>query len=114
MLGILGVFTRLDAPLGSPSGQVASLRTLCAPENQPVSEEALDAIPWLKGAHVKVLRMKALIDCVAALDRHEVEALIALEPEGRFVIEKLKLSQSLQLSQKIADPYGPSRLGREE
>jgi len=104
MLAVLGVFTRLDAQLSTPSSQAP--RTLCIPESQPISEEALDSIPWLKGAQVKTLRMKAIIDCIAALDRHEAEALIALEPEGRFVIEKLKLTQSLQLSQRIETPMG--------
>ena len=104
MLAVLGVFTRLDAQLSTPSSQ--ALRTLCIPESQPISEGALDSIPWLKGAQVKTLRMKAVIDCIAALDRHEAEALIALEPEGRFVIEKLKLTQSLQLSQRIETPMG--------
>ena len=104
MLAVLGVFTRLDAQLSTPSSQAP--RTLCIPESQPISEEALGSIPWLKGAQVKTLRMKAIIDCVAALDRHEADALIALEPEGRFVIEKLKLTQSLQLSQRIETPMG--------
>jgi hypothetical protein len=106
MLAVLGVFTRLDAQLSTPSSQDSALRTLCIPENQPISEGTLDSIPWLKGAQVKTLRMKAIIDCIAALDRHEAEALIALEPEGRFVIEKLKLTQSLQLSQRIETPMG--------
>ncbi|MFZ1107071.1 MAG: hypothetical protein WAN43_01810 [Rhodomicrobium sp.] len=105
MLAVLGVFARVDTPLGA-EGQEGRVRTLCAPESQPISEEALNAIPWLKGAEVKMVRLKTVIDCIAALDRHEAEALIALEPEGRFVIEKLKLSQSLQLSQRIAVPAG--------
>lgn len=44
--------------------------------------------------------MKTLIDCVAAVERHEADALIANEPEGRFVIEKLKLSGVLQMAAK--------------
>jgi uncharacterized protein len=105
MLAVLGVFARIDTPLGG-EGQEGKARTLCAPESQPISEEALNAIPWLKGAQIKVARLKTVIDCIAALDRHEAEAMIVLEPEGRFVIEKLKLSQTLQLSQKIAVPAG--------
>ncbi len=103
MRAVIGVFTRIDTPLGAQEGQV---RTLCTPESHPVPEQARDAIPWLKGAQVKTLRMKTVIDCIAALDRQETDALITLEPEGRFVIEKLKLSQSLQLTQKIAAPAG--------
>jgi ABC-type amino acid transport substrate-binding protein len=106
MLAVLGVFTRLDAQLSTSSSPDSAQRTLCIPEDQPISEGALDSIPWLKGAQVKTLRMKAIIDCIAALDRHEADALIALEPEGRFVIEKLKLTQSLQLSQRIETPMG--------
>jgi uncharacterized protein len=105
MLAVLGVFARIDTPLGA-DGQEGRERTLCAPESQPISEEALNAIPWLKGAQIKMVRLKTVIDCLASLDRHETEAMIALEPEGRFVIEKLKLSQSLQLSQRIAVPAG--------
>jgi ABC-type amino acid transport substrate-binding protein len=106
MLAVLGVFTRLDAQLSTPGSQDSAPRTLCVPENQPIPEGAFDAIPWLKGARVKTLRLKSVIDCVAALDRHEAEALITLEPEGRFVIEKLRLTQSLQLSQRIETPMG--------
>jgi ABC-type amino acid transport substrate-binding protein len=105
MLAVLGVFARIDTPLGA-EGQEGRVRTLCAPESQPISEEVLKAIPWLKGAQVKLVRPKTVIDCIAALDSHETEALIALEPEGRFVIDKLQLSQSLQLSQRIAVPAG--------
>ncbi len=106
MHAIVAVFTRIDTPLSAESGQEGQVRTLCTPESHPVPEQVRDAMPWLKGAQVKALRLKTVIDCIAALDRHETDALITLEPEGRFVIEKLKLSQSLQLTQKIAAPAG--------
>ncbi len=102
MQAVVGVFTRIDTPLAAEGNQEAQGRTVCAPESQPVSKEALDAVPWLKGAKVKTIRPKTFIDCLAAIDRHDADALISLEAEGRFVIEKLKLSQSLQLSQRIA------------
>ena len=49
---------------------------------------------------VKTLRPKTLIDCLAAVDLREAEALIAIEPEARFAIERLKLSQSFLISQR--------------
>jgi hypothetical protein len=97
---VIGVFTRLDAPLDPKGSEDTQVRTLCIPESQPIPNQALDSIPWTKAATVKTLRRKTLIDCLAAIDTRDADALISIEPEGRFVIEKLKLSQSLQISQR--------------
>jgi hypothetical protein len=71
------------------------------PESQPLPGAAVAAIPWIKAASVKTpgqknkaasvktLRPKTMIDCLAAVDRHEADALVALEPEARLAIEKL-------------------------
>jgi hypothetical protein len=103
---VIGVFTRLDTSLDPSSADAPQDRILCVPENQPVSMDALATIPWIKAATIKMLRPKTLIDCLAAVDRHEADALIAAEPEGRFAIEKLKLAQTLQISQRPAATTG--------
>jgi ABC-type amino acid transport substrate-binding protein len=100
MQAVLAVFTRIDAPLDKPASNDAQSRIVCVPDNRPVPEEVLAAIPWLKGASVKTVRPKTLIDCLAAVDQREADALIAIEAEARFAIEKLKLSQSFQISQR--------------
>ncbi len=97
---VIGVFTRLDTALDPDAAGASEDRVLCLPEGQPVPNGVLDSIPWLKSATIKMFRPKTLVDCLAALDRHEADALISVEPEARFVIEKLKLSQSLQISQR--------------
>jgi ABC-type amino acid transport substrate-binding protein len=97
---VIGVFTRLDTPLDPQGAEAAQVRTLCVPESQSIPSEALAAIPWIKAAAVKTLRPRTLIDCFAAVDRREADAAISIEPEGRFVIERLKLSQTLQISQR--------------
>jgi ABC-type amino acid transport substrate-binding protein len=93
---VIAVFTRPD-PAGPNAA--AKNRTVCIPESQTVPAEALAAMPWIAGASVKTIRPKTLIDCLAAVDRSEADALIALEPEARFAIERLKLAQTLQVSQ---------------
>jgi uncharacterized protein len=103
---VIGVFTRLDTPLDPSGADAPQERIICAPENQPVPVEAIDAIPWIKAPTVKMLRPRTLIDCLAAVDRREADALIAVEPEGRFAIERLKLSQTLQISQRAAVTTG--------
>jgi ABC-type amino acid transport substrate-binding protein len=97
---VLAVFTRIDASLDNRTSNDAQSRVLCIPDSRTVSEEVWTAIPWLKGASVKTLRPKTLIDCLAAVDQHEADALIAIEAEARFAIEKLKLSRSFQISQR--------------
>jgi ABC-type amino acid transport substrate-binding protein len=100
MQAVLAVFTRIDAPLDKTASNDAQSRIVCIPDNRNVPEEVLAAISWLKGASVKTVRPKTLIDCLAAVDQREADALIAIEAEARFAIEKLKLSQSFQISQR--------------
>ncbi len=100
MQATLGVFTRIDTPLDPNGPDAAQARTICVPENQTIPDEALAAIPWTKAGTIKTFRPKTLIDCLAAVDSHEVDALIAIEPEARFAIERLKLTQTFQISQR--------------
>ena len=106
MQAVLAVFTRLDMPLDPKGPESGQGRILCIPESRPVPAEALAAVPWLKAGSVKTLRPKTLIDCLAAADRREADALIAVEPEVRYAIDRLKLSQSLQISQRLTVPAG--------
>jgi ABC-type amino acid transport substrate-binding protein len=100
MQAVLAVFTRIDTPLDSNGANATQSRVICVPDSYTMPEEVWAAIPWLKGARVKAVRPKTLIDCLAAVDQREADALIAIEAEARFAIEKLKLSQSFQISQR--------------
>lgn len=106
MQAIVAVFTRLDASL-DPGGQEGlQKRTLCVPESQPVPDEVFSSISWIKPGQAKILRPKTLIDCLAAVDRRDADALIAIEPEARFAIERLNLTRTLQLSQRLGETAG--------
>jgi ABC-type amino acid transport substrate-binding protein len=110
MQAVIAVITRPDMPLDPNEPDAAQTRTVCVPESQTIPDEAVAAIPWIKdasiktlpqktkAASIKTLRPKALVDCLAAVGRNEADALIALEPEARFTIEKLKLSQFFRIS----------------
>ena len=112
MQAVIAVVTRPDMPLdpGGPNA-AAQTPTLCVPESQTIPDEAVAAIPWIKAASVKTsgpktkaasvktLRPKTPVDCLAAVGRHEADALIAVEPEARLTLEKLKLSQFFRISQ---------------
>jgi hypothetical protein len=99
MQTVIAVFTRIDTPLDPNNADASQTRTVCVPESQTLPNEALTVIPWIQAASVKKIRPKTLIDCLAAVDRRDADALIAIEPEARFAIERLKLSQSFQISQ---------------
>jgi ABC-type amino acid transport substrate-binding protein len=49
------------------------------------------------------MRARSIIDCIAAVDAREADAFVALEPEARFVLDKLKLSESIKM---VAAPAG--------
>jgi uncharacterized protein len=100
MQAVIAVFTRIDTPLDKGTSNDAQSRVLCIPDSHTVPVEVWETIPWLKGARIKTVRPKTLIDCLAAVDQREADALIAIEAEARFAIDKLKLSQSFQISQR--------------
>jgi uncharacterized protein len=100
MQAVVGVFTRLDTPLDPKSPETTQTRTICMPANQPTADEALANTPWIKAASLKTLRPKTLLDCLAAVDARDADALIAIESEARFAIERLKLLASFQISQR--------------
>ena len=103
---VIGVFTRLDKTLSGPPEDAGKGRVLCVPESQSIPGAALAAIPWIRAETIKIVRPKTLIDCLAAVERREADGLIAIEAEGRFVIEKLKLADVLQLSQRLETTIG--------
>ena len=76
MQAVLAVFIRLDAALSATGQEGPQKRTICIPESQSVPDGALSSIPWAKAAQVKLLRPKTLIDCLAAVDGREADALI--------------------------------------
>ncbi len=100
MQAVIAVFTPLDMPLDPKNAGAAQSQTLCVPDNQTLPEGTLEEIPWIKGASVKVMRPKSLVNCLVALQQHEANALIAIEPEVRFAVEKLALTQSFQIAQR--------------
>jgi phosphonate transport system substrate-binding protein len=107
----IAVITPSAMPLDPNGPDAARTRILCAPDSQTIPDEAVEAIPWIKAAtdrtrrpkfkaaSVKTLRPKSLIDCLAAVGRHDADALIALEPEARLALERLQLSQFFKVSQ---------------
>lgn len=111
MQAVIAVITRLDMPLDPNGPDAAKTRTLCVPESQAIPGQAVETIPWIKAASgkngrpktkaasVKTLRPNTLADCLGAVGRHEADAVIALEPEARLTLEKLKLSQFFRISQ---------------
>ncbi|MGO9487350.1 MAG: hypothetical protein ACLPX9_22685 [Rhodomicrobium sp.] len=106
MQAVVAVFTPLDAPLDANGAGPAQPQTLCVPENQTIPEEALEGIPWKKAPTFKIVRTKSLVNCLVALQSREASALIAIEPEVRFAIQKLTLPQSFQITHRPGTTIG--------
>ena len=106
MQAVIAVFTSLDTPLDPKTADAAQAHTLCVPENQTVPEEALEEISWIKPGSGKIVRPKSLVNCLVALQQHEVGALIAMEPEVRLALTKLALPQSFQIAQRPGATIG--------
>jgi ABC-type amino acid transport substrate-binding protein len=106
MQAVIAVFTPLDMPLDPKNADATQNQTLCIPDNQAVPEGTLEEIPWIKAASVKIMRPKSLVNCLVALQQHEAAGLIAIEPEVRFTVEKLALTQSFQIAQRPGATVG--------
>ena len=101
MQAVIAVFTPLDMPLDPKNAATSpQAQTLCVPDNQTVPEGTLEEIPWIKPSSVKMARPKSLVNCLVALQQHEAGGLIAIEPEVRFTVERLALTQSFQIAQR--------------
>ena len=106
MQAVIAVFAPMDMPLDPKNAGALQNQTLCIPDNQTLPEGTLEEIPWIKGATVKILRSKSVVNCLVALQQHEATALIAIEPEVRFTVEKLALTQSFQIAQRPGATVG--------
>ena len=106
MQAVIAVFTPLDMPLDPKSAGAPQAQTLCMPDNQTIPEGTLEEIPWIKASSVKIVRPKSLVNCLVALQQHEAGGLIAIEPEVRFTVEKLALTQSFQIAQRPGATIG--------
>jgi uncharacterized protein len=95
MQAVIAVFASGDTQVNASQTQ-----TLCVPENQTIPEGALEEVPWAKSGSIKIARPKSLINCLIALQHRETGALIAIEPEVRFALEKLASPQSFQIAQR--------------
>jgi uncharacterized protein len=103
MYAVVAVLTRIDASLNTSTGEP---QTLCSAENHTFSQETLSEIPWLKSLNVRLVRPKTLIDCIAAVDRQDAAALVAIEAEARFAIDKLRLFDKLQIVHRASVTAG--------
>jgi uncharacterized protein len=99
MQAVIAVFAPGDAQLNS-GANASQPQTLCVPENQTIPEGVLEEVPWAKSGSIKIVRPKSLINCLIALQHHDTGALIAIEPEVRFALEKLASPQSFQIAQR--------------
>ena len=106
MQAVIAVFAPMDMPLDPKNAGALQNQTLCIPDNQTLPEGTLEEIPWIKGATVKILRSKSVVNCLVALQQHEATAMIAIEPEVRFTVEKLALTQSFQIAQRPGATVG--------
>jgi uncharacterized protein len=99
MQAVIAVFAPLEAHPNAGAGAMAA-QTMCVPENQTVPEGALDEVPGSKGGNFKIVRPKSLVNCLVALQHGETGAMIAIEPEVRFALEKLTSQKNFQISQR--------------
>ncbi len=99
MQAVIAVFAPADEQPGSGTNP-SQPQTLCVPENQTVPEGVMEEVPWAKAGNVKIVRPKSLINCLVALQHHDTGAMIAIEPEVRFALDKLAAPQSFQIAQR--------------
>jgi hypothetical protein len=68
-------------------------KTLCLSRDNHVSALNANGRNWAAYKRVNVLRRATLLDCIAAVQAHDADALVATDLEGTYLLRRLGLTQ---------------------
>jgi ABC-type amino acid transport substrate-binding protein len=97
---VVGLFTRSDSNFTFDTDESIFGRTICISGDQDVSLLNGQARGWLSHKRVVAVRQPTLLDCVSAVQRQEAEAFIASDLEGRYMLDRLGLSDHFRMTER--------------
>jgi ABC-type amino acid transport substrate-binding protein len=97
---VVGVFTRSDSNFTFDTDESIFGRTICISADQDVSLLNGQGRGWLSHKRVVVVRQPTLLDCVSAVQTQEVDAFIASDLEGRYLLDRLGLLGHFRMAER--------------
>jgi polar amino acid transport system substrate-binding protein len=75
-------------------------RVLCLPVGRDLADIGEKERKWVENNKVTLRRPATTIDCLSMVERGEADALVGSEPETRFIIERLGLSEGFKMAER--------------
>jgi ABC-type amino acid transport substrate-binding protein len=97
---VVGLFTRSDSNFTFDTDQSIFGRTICISADQDVSPLNGQGRAWLSQKRVTAVRQPTLADCASAVQTQEVDAFIASDLEGRYVLDRLGLYGHFRMAER--------------
>jgi len=97
---VVGLFTRSDSSFTFDTDDSIFGKTVCISADQDVSLLNGKGRAWLSQKRLNAVRQPTLVDCVSAVQTQEVDAFVASDLEGRYVLDRLGLSDHFRMAQR--------------
>ena len=97
---VVGLFTLSDSTFRFEKDESIYGRTICIPLDQDASALNDDGRNWLSEKRVATVRQPTLPDCVSAVQKLEADAFLANDLEGRYVLQRLGLTQHFKMAER--------------
>jgi len=97
---VVGLFTRSDSSFTFDTDDSIFGKTICISADQDVSLLNGQGRAWLSQKRVNAIRQPTLVDCASAVQTQEVDAFVASDLEGRYVLDRLGLSDHFRMAQR--------------
>jgi uncharacterized protein len=88
---VIGLFTVSDSGFDFDTDDSILGKTICVPSDRDDSVLNGDGRKWLSENRISVTRRPTLVDCIGLAQQHEVDAFVASDLEGRYVLGQLGL-----------------------
>lgn len=97
---VVGLFTRSDGNFTFDTDESIFGRTICMSADQDVSLLNGQGRAWLSQKRVTAVRQPTLLDCASAVQTQEVDAFVASDLEGRYVLDRLGLAGHFRMAER--------------
>ena len=97
---VVGLFSRSDGNFTFNTDESIFGRTICISADQDVSLLNGQSRAWLSQKRVVAVRQPTLLDCASAVQTQEVDAFVASDLEGRYVLDRLGLSGQFKMAER--------------
>jgi uncharacterized protein len=94
---VIGLFAPSDSDFDFDTDDSIFGKTICVPSDRDASVLNADGRKWLSESRIFVTRRPTLVDCVGLAQQHEVDAFVASDLEGRYVLGQLGLQQFFKM-----------------